>query len=68
MFLLACHEINADSFLKSQDSDKAVGEKLKFFLPGKSMRDEDLIAVSEYYGQYQRKLVHLCMDTAPLLY
>ncbi|KAM0932569.1 putative transcription factor WD40-like family [Dioscorea sansibarensis] len=68
MFLLACHEINAHCVLKSQDSDKAVGEKLKFFLPGKSMGDEDLIAVSEYYGQYQRKLVHLCMDTPPLLY
>ncbi|KAJ0985684.1 hypothetical protein J5N97_004040 [Dioscorea zingiberensis] len=68
MFLLACHEINSQVSCKSQDSDESTGEKQKFFLPGKSMGDEDLIAVSEYYGQYQRKLVHLCMDAQPLFY
>ncbi|AET03616.1 phosphopantetheine attachment site protein [Medicago truncatula] len=25
----------------------------------------DVVAVDEYFGQYQRKLVHLCMDSHP---
>jgi hypothetical protein len=29
------------------------------------VNEEDLIAVSEVFGQYQQKLVHLCMDMEP---
>ncbi|CAA6672652.1 unnamed protein product [Spirodela intermedia] len=54
LFLLACHEIH-------QEINE---DKKKIILP--CMEDEqDVIAVSEYYGQYQRKLVHLCMDMVP---
>ncbi|KAJ0985697.1 hypothetical protein J5N97_004053 [Dioscorea zingiberensis] len=66
MFLLACHEINSQVSCKSQDSDESTGEKQKFFLPGKSMGDEDLIAVSEYYGRVPTKIgapLHGCSTT-----
>lgn len=70
MFLLACHEINAQIALKSPPLDEQLESSLemkqKFHLPSRNLEDDDLIAVSEYYGQYQRKLVHLCMDAIPL--
>ncbi|XP_008809225.1 WD repeat-containing protein 11 isoform X2 [Phoenix dactylifera] len=70
MFLLACHEINAQIASKSRPLDEQLESSLemkqKFHLPSRNLEDEDLIAVSEYYGQYQRKLVHLCMDAVPL--
>ncbi|PIA57024.1 hypothetical protein AQUCO_00600031v1 [Aquilegia coerulea] len=68
MFLLACHEINAE-FSKSglsDDESSSDEERQSFVLPSSSLRHEDVTAVSEYYGQYQRKLVHLCMDLQPL--
>ncbi|KAF9616516.1 hypothetical protein IFM89_029977 [Coptis chinensis] len=69
MFLLACHETNAE-ISKSRPLDEHLSpsddEKQPFFLPGLNLRQEDVIAVGEYYGQYQRKLVHLCMDLEPL--
>ncbi|OUZ99877.1 hypothetical protein BVC80_9067g66 [Macleaya cordata] len=72
MFLLACHEINAEIMSsKAEHSDESskplsIGEKQSFILPRLSPGHEDVIAVSEYFGQYQRKLVHLCMDSQPL--
>ncbi|KAG1346198.1 hypothetical protein COCNU_06G000270 [Cocos nucifera] len=70
MFLLACHEINAQIASKSRPLDEQLESSLqmkqKFHMPSRNLEDEDLIAVSEYYGQYQRNLVHLCMDAAPL--
>ncbi|KAK1265665.1 hypothetical protein QJS04_geneDACA016164 [Acorus gramineus] len=67
MFLLACQEINAEILSKSGDSDESSAEqKQQFVLPGMDRQHEDVVAVSEYYGHYQRKLVHLCMDAAHL--
>lgn len=67
MFILACREIHAD-FISSLDSDEEsnclMKDKLPY-LPGLNPENEDVIAVGEYYGQYQRKLVHMCMDSQP---
>ncbi|RLM80940.1 hypothetical protein C2845_PM12G02080 [Panicum miliaceum] len=71
MFLLACHEIYSQIAAESEPTEDTSGseptpeqtEKLRF--PSKNVAEEDLIAVSEVFGQYQQKLVHLCMDTEP---
>ncbi|KAF6145440.1 hypothetical protein GIB67_032563 [Kingdonia uniflora] len=69
MFLLACHEINEEnsSLLGNSDElvDTDVSSNQSFVLPRWIPKQEDVVAVSEYYGQYQRKLVHLCMDLQP---
>lgn len=67
MFILACREIHED-FLSSLDSDDETNSTLKDklrYLPGLNPESDDVIAVHEYYEQYQRKLVHLCMDSLP---
>ncbi|RWR73368.1 WD repeat-containing protein 11 [Cinnamomum micranthum f. kanehirae] len=59
MFLLACHEFNAEIVPKSENSNESTpsnGDKL-FVLPGINPEHEDVVAVNEYFGQYQRKLV-----------
>ncbi|XP_028548935.1 WD repeat-containing protein 11-like [Dendrobium catenatum] len=70
MFLVACHEIYAQMRSESESShdpsDGIVDSKIKFILPSKNIDDDDVFAVSEFYGEYQRKLVHLCMDSVPL--
>ncbi|WOK98641.1 WD repeat-containing protein 11 isoform X2 [Canna indica] len=74
MFLLACHEIYAQISSNSETSDETsvketsitMEEKQTFQLPSRNLVDEDLKAVSEFYGEYQRKLVHLCMDAIPI--
>ncbi|PKA64675.1 hypothetical protein AXF42_Ash007422 [Apostasia shenzhenica] len=70
MFLLACHEIYATLQTESQCSDEPldgiIDGKRKFILPSKNLNDDDVAAVTEYFGEYQRKLVHLCMDSVPL--
>ncbi|KAF8677082.1 hypothetical protein HU200_046543 [Digitaria exilis] len=72
LFLLACHEIYSQITTESEPADDTSvsepptpeqAEKLQF--PSKNVADEDLIAVSEVFGQYQQKLIHLCMDTEP---
>jgi hypothetical protein len=73
MFLLACHEIYSQITVEAEPAaaddtselelTPKQNEKLRF--PSKNVADEDLIAVSEVFGQYQQKLVHLCMDTEP---
>ena len=68
MFILACREIHAE-FVSSLDSDEESGEPNKetlLNLPELNPDNEDVIAVGEYYGEYQRKLVHLCMDSQPI--
>lgn len=68
MFILACREIHANivSELGNSDDESSSSSKDKMFkLPGLDPENEDVIAVNEYYGQYQRKLVHLCMDSQP---
>lgn len=69
MFILACREIHATivSDIGNSDDDESkssIKDKLPN-LPGLGPENEDVIAVGEYYGQYQRKLVHLCMDSQP---
>lgn len=70
MFLLACHEINADIVSKSGNSGESLnpsnGNNSLFVLPGIKPEHEDITAVNEFFGEYQRKLVHLCMDAAPV--
>ncbi|XP_024959372.1 WD repeat-containing protein 11-like [Cynara cardunculus var. scolymus] len=68
MFIIACREIHAE-FIKSSledsvsDSYSSLKEKLVVLNP----ENEDVIAVGELYGQFQQKLVHLCMDSQPFL-
>lgn len=68
MFILACREIQAKivSEIGNADDESSSSSKDKMLkLPGLDPENEDVIAVYEYYGQYQRKLVHLCMDSQP---
>ncbi|KAI4335695.1 hypothetical protein L6164_014318 [Bauhinia variegata] len=67
MFILSCREIHAEIIANlgsTDDSDSSVKHKL-LRLPSLDPENEDVIAVGEYFGQYQRKLVHLCMDSQP---
>lgn len=65
MFVLACREIHSEIISDLDDeSSSSTNEKL-LKLPGLDPENDDVIAVGEYYGQYQRKLVHLCMDSQP---
>ncbi|KAL8497878.1 hypothetical protein ACS0TY_021287 [Phlomoides rotata] len=66
MFVHVCREIHAE-FLSHLDSDEeATSLKDKVSnLPGLNPESPDVVAVGEYFGQYQRKLVHLCMDSQP---
>ncbi|KAL0013723.1 hypothetical protein SO802_000792 [Lithocarpus litseifolius] len=68
MFILACREIYAEIIADLGDLDdessSLVKDKLRNF-PVLDPENEDVIAVGECYGQYQRKLVHLCMDSQP---
>lgn len=63
MFILACHEIHAET-MASLDVTDDESENL-LHLPGLDPQSEEVIAAGEYFAQYQRKLVHLCMDTQP---
>ncbi|KAK4853158.1 hypothetical protein QYF36_004671 [Acer negundo] len=68
MFVLACREIYAETFTKMENPDdesESTGKSMPVNLPGLNPENEDVIAVAEYFGQYQKKLVHLCMDSAP---
>lgn len=69
MFILACHEIHAEIISNLESADDVVCssslDDKQLNLPGLDPKNEDVIAVGEYYGQYQRKLVHLCMDSQP---
>lgn len=70
MFVLACKEIQSEivTELSSQDeeSETASGEStVPPDLPGLEPGKEEETAVCEYFQQYQRKLVHLCMDSQP---
>lgn len=69
MFITACREIHAE-FMETLDTNKEpdslIKEKL-LILPGLNPQNEDVIAVGELYGQFQQKLVHLCMDSQPFV-
>lgn len=62
MFMLACREIHADIITNIDDSEI---KSLQLSLPGLNPDNEEVIAVSEYFVEYQKKLVHLCMDSQP---
>ncbi|KAL8129594.1 hypothetical protein V2J09_018749 [Rumex salicifolius] len=69
LFVAACREIHADIMAKSGDGEEgsagsSAPEKLGK-LPGLSPESEEVSTVGELLGQYQRKLVHLCMDSVP---
>ncbi|KAK6945118.1 hypothetical protein RJ641_026220 [Dillenia turbinata] len=68
MFIIACHEIHTKIISNLENSDEpstSVANDKQLYSIGLDAENEDVIAVSEYYGQYQRKLVHLCMDSQP---
>ncbi|CAN8287938.1 unnamed protein product [Cochlearia groenlandica] len=70
MFVLACKEIHSDIIneLSSQEEEYefASGEgTVTTDLPGLEPGKEEVAAVCEYFQEYQRKLVHLCMDSHP---
>ncbi|GMI88606.1 hypothetical protein like AT3G33530 [Hibiscus trionum] len=71
MFIMACREIHAEIITNVIGSDDESGpssvKDTQVELPGLNPEYEDVIAVGEYFGQYQRKLVHLCMDSQPFL-
>ncbi|KAK1418470.1 hypothetical protein QVD17_27615 [Tagetes erecta] len=67
MFIIAFREIHAEfiqNLNPNDDSFSLIKEKL-LVLPGLNPENEDVIAVGELYGQFQQKLVHLCMDSQP---
>lgn len=66
MFILACREIHEQivSDLGNPKKDNRVTDSWNT-LPGLDPENDDVIAVGECFGQYQRKLVHLCMDSQP---
>ncbi|PKI79594.1 hypothetical protein CRG98_000069 [Punica granatum] len=68
MFILACREIHEMfiSNMRNSRDDESSAERERFSLPGLDLENEDVGAVGEYFGQYQRKLVHLCMDSQPI--
>ncbi|TQE02287.1 hypothetical protein C1H46_012056 [Malus baccata] len=68
MFILACREVHANfisDFGNCDDESSSLIKDKLLNLPGLGPESEDVMAVGEYYGQYQRKLVHLCMDSQP---
>lgn len=65
MFVLVCREIHTE-ILSQLDSEEDTSSKEKVLnLPGLNPSSEEVMAVGEFFGQYQRKLVHLCMDSQP---
>uniref|UniRef100_A0A1J3DP85 WD repeat-containing protein 11 n=1 Tax=Noccaea caerulescens TaxID=107243 RepID=A0A1J3DP85_NOCCA len=74
MFVLACKEIHSEivTEISSQDQDQDQESEFDYGegtvmtdLPGLEPGKEEVAAVCEYFQQYQRKLVHLCMDSQP---
>ncbi|KAK7330084.1 hypothetical protein VNO77_24270 [Canavalia gladiata] len=68
MFILACREIHAEMVsnlgITNDESSSSVKDEL-LNLRALDPTNEDVVTVDEYFGQYQRKLVHLCMDSQP---
>lgn len=68
MFVVACREIYADILANIQDSEGSTESSSKDNVqnfPVLNLENEEVIAADELYGQYQRKLVHLCMESLP---
>eukprot|EP01018_Ginkgo_biloba_P039533 Gb_06602 [translate_table: standard] len=77
MFLLACHEAKAKVLSQGSGPECVPAAKLNgqggggvvsLDLPSDlNQQQEDVLAVCEYYGHYQRTLVHLCTGMTPVL-
>ncbi|XP_057768049.1 uncharacterized protein LOC130988263 [Salvia miltiorrhiza] len=65
MFILVCREIHAEFLAQLDSEDDATSKEKVSTLPGLDPSNEEVVAIGEYFGQYQRKLVHLCMDSQP---
>lgn len=68
MFVVACNEIHAEiisGLVDSEGESESSTQAKHLNLPGLEPENEDVVAVEEFYGHYQRKLVHLCMDSQP---
>ncbi|XP_021741757.1 WD repeat-containing protein 11-like [Chenopodium quinoa] len=68
MFVVTCREIHTDIIANMEDTEQGTESSTKDqlpILPELSLKNEEVIAAYELYGQYQRKLVHLCMDSQP---
>ncbi|CAH2033402.1 unnamed protein product [Thlaspi arvense] len=70
MFVLACQEIHSEivNEVSTQEGESELdsGEATVMTdLPGLEPGKDEVSAVCEYFQQYQRKLVHLCMDSHP---
>ena len=62
MFLLACHEAKVTAKASLGDTlESETGSEDYFDLPGDLTHHQDEVhAVCEYYGEYQRHLAHAC--------
>lgn len=71
MFLLACHEAKVTLMAKSsrEDVEEPGTESEDYFdLPGDLNEHHDEVqAVCEYYGEYQRHLAHACTGIAAVV-
>ncbi|XP_074269146.1 uncharacterized protein LOC141592404 isoform X1 [Silene latifolia] len=69
MFIVACREIHGDILANmghiEHRPESSSYKDQPLVLPELSAENEEVIAADELYGQYQRKLVHLCMDSEP---
>ncbi|KAK9706192.1 hypothetical protein RND81_07G110100 [Saponaria officinalis] len=71
MFIVACREIHGDILANMEhnehrpESTSSSSKDQHLVLPDLSPDNEEVFAADELYGQYQRKLVHLCMDSHP---
>ncbi|XP_010533145.1 PREDICTED: WD repeat-containing protein 11 [Tarenaya hassleriana] len=69
MFVLACREINSEISTRSGESENESRTELlsesTSIMSGLEQSSEDVTSVVECFQQYQRKLVHLCMDSPP---
>ncbi|CAN0918251.1 WD repeat-containing protein 11 [Linum grandiflorum] len=65
MFILACREIHGEILVANSEDEGGAKDVSGSNLPGLDPENEDVMVVGEYFGQYQRKLVHLCMDSQP---
>lgn len=68
LYVAACREIHAGIMANSGDGEEGSGSSTQNkldHLPGLHPGSEEISTVDELFAQYQRKLVHLCMDSTP---
>ena len=71
LFVIACREIHSDLLANMEEAEQRhesqSAKQQLLLLSELSPEKVEVIAADELYGQYQRKLVHLCMDSTPSL-